>query len=284
MSKQTVLITGATSGIGRSAAMAMAKAGFRVLATGRRVSALESLQLEAGELSLETFLLDVTNPRSLERTVDEVDRLTDGYGVDILVNNAGFGQFGPIETISDADVRSQFDTNVFGLLAVTRAFLPQMRQRGSGRIINVSSLAGRIATPLMGVYNATKFAVEALTDALRTEVAHLGIHVVLIQPGVIRTEFNDVATDRLTEYRADLGPWDGPMTRFETMSRILGEKAPGPGCIDRAILKAARARRPGARYATPLKDRFLTWMGCRLPTRLLDWGQRMALGLKRPRS
>jgi len=281
MPKPVVFITGATSGIGRAAALTLAREGFRVFGTGRRVPALESLKGETGGLSLETFILDVTDEGSIGRAVIEVDRLTDGYGVDVLVNNAGYGQFGPVEKVSDADVRAQFETNVFGLLKVTRAFLPQMRERGSGRIINVSSLAGTVAFPFTGVYNASKFAVEAVSDAMRREMRHLGIHVVLIQPGFIRTEFSDVVGRHVEDYREDMGPWETGVERFETMFDKMARVAPGPDIIARAILKAAVARRPKARYSAPFKDRFLTWMGRALPTRLVDWGQRAALGLKR---
>lgn len=281
MAKPVVLITGATSGIGRSAALAMARAGYRVFGTGRRMGALEALAVEDRDLSLETFPLDITSERSIRRAVDEVDRLTDGYGLDILVNNAGYGQFGPIEKVTDVDVREQFETNVFGLLAVTRAFLPQMRERGAGRVINVSSLMGRITLPFMGVYHATKYAVEALSDALRRENTHLGIRVILIEPGMIRTEFTEVAATRLAGYRSDMAPWEEPMRQFDALASRMSRSAPGTEVIDRLILKAARSRWPKARYVAPAKDRFFTWLGRVMPTRLVDWGQRLVLGLRK---
>jgi short-subunit dehydrogenase len=142
--------------------------------------------------------LDVTSATSL--AVATLERRTKGYGIDVLVNNAGYGLVGPLETIDDADLRAQFDTNVFGLMAVTRAFLPAMRDRRAGRIINVSSVGGRMTFPLMGAYHASKYALEALSDALRLELLPMGVHVSLIEPGPIRTEFNDRAMEWAGKY------------------------------------------------------------------------------------
>src|SRR5262249_61673087 len=129
----------------------------------------------------------VTDAASIAAAVAEVDRLTDGHGVDVLVNNAGFAAVCPLSEMSDADLRAQFETNVFGLMAVTRAFLPKMRARGSGRIVNVSSSGGRGTFPLMGAYHAPKYAVEALSHALRPELRALGMQGSVIRPGPIRT-------------------------------------------------------------------------------------------------
>jgi short-subunit dehydrogenase len=192
MKKQTILITGATAGLGRGLAIALAKRGHHVIATGRRLDALESLKTEASG-QLDAFQLDVTNAESIENAKREVERLTNGYGVDVLVNNAGFGILAPFEMTTDAEMRSMFETNVFGLAAVTRAFIPQMRDRGEGRIVNVSSVGGRITLPFFGAYNATKYAVESISDALRVELHSFGIKVVLIEPGAVNTEFNSVA-------------------------------------------------------------------------------------------
>src|ERR1700733_9145953 len=171
MKSLIILITGATAGIGRHAALHLAHAGHRVIATGRRKDALAALAKEAKGTKLETMELDVTVASSIEAAKAEVDKRTDGYGLDVLVNNAGYGLMGPLEEISDADLRAQYDTNVFGLVAMTRAFLPQMRLRGSGRIVNVSSMGGRMTFPFMGAYNSTKYAIESMSDALRMELA-----------------------------------------------------------------------------------------------------------------
>jgi NADP-dependent 3-hydroxy acid dehydrogenase YdfG len=175
-----ILITGATGGIGRAAALHLARLGHRVFATGRRAEALEPLRKEADGLPLEVLPMDVDDADSVAAAAGEVLRRTDGYGVDVLVNNAGFARFGPVALVGDAELKAQFETNVFGLVRVTRAFLPAMRARGDGTIINISSMVGRISLILQGVYCATKHAVEALSDSLRREVAGLGVRVVVV--------------------------------------------------------------------------------------------------------
>ncbi|MCB0905450.1 MAG: SDR family NAD(P)-dependent oxidoreductase, partial [Actinobacteria bacterium] len=171
---QIVLLTGATAGIGRTTALYLAGQGHHVIATGRRVAQLEALRAEAVAKQLPGKLdvtpLDVTSLESIDRAVVEVNRLTAGYGVDVLINNAGFGLLGPMSEIGDAELRRQFDTNVFGLMAVTRAFLPAMQARRAGKLINVSSVGGRITLPYFGAYNGTKYAVESFSDALRYEL------------------------------------------------------------------------------------------------------------------
>ena len=154
-----VLITGATAGIGRMSALHLARLGHHVIASGRKVAELAKLKDEAAGLKLDTLVLDVTSAASIASAVEEVSRLTGGHGLDVLVNNAGFGILGPTSEIDDGEMRRQFETNVFGLMSVTRAFLPRMQQRRSGRIINISSVGGRVTLPYFGVYNATKYAV-----------------------------------------------------------------------------------------------------------------------------
>jgi NAD(P)-dependent dehydrogenase (short-subunit alcohol dehydrogenase family) len=185
---RSILITGATSGIGRDAAVRLVRGGHLVMAGGRRADALVSLA-RAGGGRLEPVVLDVTDPASVEAARELVERRTGGRGLDVLVNNAGFALPGPLEALAERDLRELFDTNVLGLLAVTRAFLPAMRERGQGRVVNVGSIMGRVAMPLLGAYNASKHAVAALTDALRMELAPFGITVVLVEPGAIRTGF-----------------------------------------------------------------------------------------------
>src|SRR5687768_1474346 len=150
---KTILITGATSGIGRDAALYLARRGYRVFATGRREDVLAQLRRDADGLPLETIVLDVTDATSIAAAKRTVDTKTNGRGIDVLVNNAGYGTAAPTEMLTDEDLRAMFETNVFGLMAVTRAFLPQMRDRGEGRIINVSSIGGRFTFPFFGGYN-----------------------------------------------------------------------------------------------------------------------------------
>ncbi len=271
-SSKTVLITGATAGIGRMTALHLAKLGHHVIASGRKVAELVKLREEAGTLLLDTVVLDVTSAESIAAAVATVDQLTAGKGVDVLVNNAGFGVLGPTSEIGDAEMRRQYDTNVFGLMAVTRAFLPRMRERRAGRIINVSSVGGRITLPFFGVYNSTKYAVESLSDALRYELRPFGIDVSLIEPGVIRTNFEATAVGNLGQF--DTTPYALAVAKYEQMSKTADRFASNPIVIAKAIARAVEARRPSARYVAPRSTHMILWMSSMLPTRVWDWAMR----------
>ncbi|MFH1011459.1 MAG: SDR family oxidoreductase, partial [bacterium] len=184
-----VLITGCSTGIGAATALLLAQRGKQVVATARRIETLEPLAQEARRLraTLLTTPLDVTDDASRQAAFRFAEEQLGG--VDILINNAGYGQMGPVEEVPVELARAQFETNVFGLHAMCQLVLPGMRARGYGKIVNISSIVGKISLPLGGVYSASKFAVEGLTDALRIEVAPFGIRVILILPGPIRTEF-----------------------------------------------------------------------------------------------
>jgi len=275
---QTVLITGATAGIGRETALYLARAGYHVIATGRRSAELDKLRAEKPAGSrLDTAMLDVTNPASIAAAVAEVDRLTSGRGVDALVNNAGYGLVGPLTEISDGDLRKQFDTNVFGLMAVTRAFVPRMRERGKGRIVNISSMGGKMTFPFMGAYNSTKYAVESLSDALRYELRAFGIDVTLIEPGVIRTNFEATAVANLNAFATTAyGP---AIAKYEEMSKQADRFAGEPIVVAKAITRAVEARRPAARYVAPRFNSFAFAMSALLPTRVWDWAMRKAARL-----
>jgi short-subunit dehydrogenase len=267
-----VLITGATAGIGRTTALHLAREGHHVIASGRKAAELMTLKGEAAGLRLDTLMLDVTSAASIAAAVTEVDKLTDGHGVDVLVNNAGFGILGPTSEINDVEMRRQYDTNVFGLMNVTRAFLPRMRDRRAGRIINVSSVGGRITLPFFGVYNSTKYAVESLSDALRYELRPFNIDVVLIEPGVIRTNFEATAVSDLERFSDT--PYAAAMGRYEQMSKMADKFASNPIVIAKAISRATRARRPWARYVAPRSTNFVIWFGAFAPTRVWDWAMR----------
>ncbi|MBX3272783.1 MAG: SDR family oxidoreductase [Sandaracinaceae bacterium] len=273
---QTILITGATSGIGRDAALYLASRGHRVIATGRSERALSELR-EAG---LTALRMDVTDAASIARAVRDVDALTDGDGLDVLINNAGYGLFGPLEVLSDEDVRAQFETNVFGLLAVTRAFLPRMRERGAGKILNVSSVGGRMTFPLGGAYNATKYAVESMSDALRVEVAQFGVSVVLIEPGYIKTNFTGTTVSLAKRYADERSPYANALALMDSAESGLERFAASPRAVSKAMERAIRARRPRARYVAPWINAFGPWFGYLLPTRLLDWVFARAAGLR----
>jgi NAD(P)-dependent dehydrogenase (short-subunit alcohol dehydrogenase family) len=252
-----VLITGATAGIGRETALHLSKLGHHVIATGRRPAELAKLANEATG-RLDTLLLDVTSLASITAAVASVDALTGGHGLDVLVNNAGFGVLGPTAVIDDAEMRRQYETNVFGLMNVTRAFLPRMLERR--------------AVPYFGVYNSTKYAVESLSDAMRYELRAFGIDVALIEPGVIRTNFEAPAVSNLGMF--DNTPYAKSVGKYEQMSKLADRLASNPIVIAKAIARAVGARRPAARYVAPFSTSFAILFAHLLPQRMWDWAMR----------
>jgi len=275
---RTILITGATSGIGRDAALRLVRAGHLVLAGGRRREMLAELARDSAG-RLEPVVLDVTDPASVEAARELVERRTGGRGLDVLVNNAGFALPGPLEALAEADLRELFDTNVFGLLAVTRAFLPAMRERGQGRVVNVGSIMGRVAMPLLGAYNASKHAVAAVTEALRMELAPFGVTVVLVEPGPIRSGFAARALAGLAPYRDPGSPYATALAGTDAAWARVYRFAPGPASAGRAVARAATTDRPAARYVVPAHNRLiLTALGA-LPTAAADATKRRIMGL-----
>jgi NAD(P)-dependent dehydrogenase (short-subunit alcohol dehydrogenase family) len=279
MATSTILITGATSGIGREAARRLVRAGHLVLAGGRRREVLAELAQEAGGGRLEPVVLDVTDPASVAAARELVERRTGGRGLDVLVNNAGFALPGPLEALDERDLRELFDTNVFGLLAVTRAFLPAMRERGQGRVVNVGSIMGRVAMPLLGAYNASKHAVAALTDALRMELAPFGITVVLVEPGAVRTGFAARALAGLAPYRDPGSPYAAALAGTDAAWARVYRFAPGPAPAGRAVARAATVDHPRARYVVPARNRLVVAALTTLPTTAADATKRRIMGL-----
>jgi NAD(P)-dependent dehydrogenase (short-subunit alcohol dehydrogenase family) len=244
-----VLITGCSSGIGHATALHLVRHGHTVVATARRPETLADL----AAAGCTTLALDVTDEASMRAAVDAVQARHGGVGA--LINNAGYSQSGAVETVPMEAVRRQFETNVFGLVRMCQLVLPGMRARAAGRIVNVSSMGGTLTFPGGGIYHATKYAVEALSDALRFEVSGFGVHVVVIQPGIIRTGFADAATDALGDAE---GEPDGPYATFNAAvarsTREVYEKGAaarlggGPETVARTIEKALTAESPSARY------------------------------------
>jgi NADP-dependent 3-hydroxy acid dehydrogenase YdfG len=271
----SVLVTGASSGIGRATAVEFARRGHHVFAAARREEVLAGLA--ASTANLQAVSLDVTDEGSVRRAWAKIQAGTGGAGVDVLVNNAGFALSGPIEILAGADVQRQFATNVFGLLTMTRTVLPAMRARRSGRIINISSLVGRTTFPGMGVYGATKYAVEALSDALRQEVAGFGIQVVIIEPGFVATSLGESADAHggtSQEIPGEYASMVAAGTRY--MTRQIA-KGIAPEQVAAAIADAAEHRRPRLRYVVPATARPLIALLTSLPGRLADRAKQRAL-------
>lgn len=246
---RAVLITGCSTGIGRATALRLARSGWTVYATARRPESIADL----ADAGCRTLALDVTDEQSMRAAVDAVEQAEGAVGV--LINNAGYSQSGAIETVPLESVRRQFETNVFGVVRLTQLVLPKMRAQRWGKIVNVGSMGGRLSFPGGGHYHATKHALEALSDALRFELRGFGIDVILLEPGLITTEFGQAATasmadvatpghdeDPYARFNATVGAvtkgaYDGPM-------RVLGA---GPDRVAKVIERAIRRRRAPAR-------------------------------------
>ena len=240
-----VLVTGCSSGIGKATAEALVASGHTVYATARRPETLAGLE----SLGARTLALDVTSEESMASAVKLVE--TEHGRIGALVNNAGYGEYGTIEETDLDKVRTMFETNVFGLARLTQLVLPAMREARSGRVVNVGSMGGRFTFPVGGYYHATKYAVEAITDALRNEVHGFGIGVSLVEPGLIRTGFEQTAhTSDAAATHGD-SPYAG--LRAASASNTTGGYgnpmvATGPETVARVIVRAVESRHPKSRY------------------------------------
>jgi NAD(P)-dependent dehydrogenase (short-subunit alcohol dehydrogenase family) len=271
---KAVLITGCSSGIGRASALQLVRSGWKVYASARREAAIADLK-DAG---CETLALDVTDEQSMRAAVGAVEHADGAVGV--LINNAGYSQSGAIETVPLEAVRRQFETNVFGLVRLTQLVLPKMRAQRWGKIVNVGSMGGRLVFPGGGLYHATKYALEAISDSLRFEVRGFGIDVTLLEPGLITTEFGEAATasmigiesssdDPYAEFNATVGAitkgaYDGPMRR-------LGA---GPERVAKVIERTISRRRPPARIKITPSAKMMIATRRLLPDRAWDAAMR----------
>lgn len=239
---------------------------------------MTALRDEAGE-SLQPVELDVNDAQSIARAATSIFEATGGYGVDAVVNNAGIAIAGALPDVSDEELRMQFETNVFGLMAVTRAFLPKMMERRSGRIVNLSSSGGQMSLPLVGAYHATKFAVEALSDALRWELHPFNVRVSVIAPGPIRTEFGDKllsSAERVPAGSAYLAIFQ----RADRVKAFAERRMQDPRVVTRDIVHALSARRPRARYVEPRLLAVLIKLYQLSPTWLTDFVITRVTGLR----
>jgi NAD(P)-dependent dehydrogenase (short-subunit alcohol dehydrogenase family) len=268
-----VVVTGTSTGIGRATANLLDREGFRVFAGVRRPADGESLQSETSP-HLTPILLDVTDATSIESAAKQVDAAVGEAGVAGLVNNAGIGFGGPLEFADLDEMRRGFDVNVFGPVAVTRAFLPLLRRAG-GRAVNVSSGAGKVSTPLIGPYCASKFALEALSDALRVELRRFGIRVAVVEPGFIDTPMQDKGRSNVDRQLRELPQEALDLYRpaLENLKRNFerfGTNATPPEKVAKAILDALTARRPRTRYTVGTDAKLLVPFSRLLPDRAKD--------------
>ena len=241
MAGRTVLVTGASSGIGKDTAIRLLNEGYAVYAAARRIEQMRDLEA-LGAVALK---MDVTSEEDLVACVERID--AERGGVDILVNNAGFGLFGAMEETPLDDARYQFEVNLFGVARLTQLVLPHMREKGAGKIVNVSSVAGKMHTPLGSWYHASKHALEGWSDCLRWELKRFGIDVIIIEPGLIRTEFGSIANASLTAHSPD-SAYAGIANRMEARMKRAGPNGSPPAVIADTIFKAIKARRPRTRY------------------------------------
>ncbi|SFC42877.1 NADP-dependent 3-hydroxy acid dehydrogenase YdfG [Halobiforma haloterrestris] len=266
--KQSVLITGCSSGIGRATAEAFLESNWQVFATARNPADIEDLE-DAGCTTLE---LDVTDPDQVARAVERTVEI--GGAIDCVVNNAGYAQMGPLEDVPTADLHRQFDVNVYGPHRLVRAALPHMRAQGAGRIINVSSVAGRISLPGSGAYSGSKFALEAMSDSLRAEVEEFGVDVVVVEPGPVETNFTNRVDEELPE--SERTPAYETLYELYDEMQLIGGGTGGPFAsepedVAEAILTASTTPDPPARYPVGPLAQYGVYAQY-LPDRLRDAG------------
>lgn len=270
---KVALVTGASSGIGQATALKLKQLGYTVYGAARRVDRMHNLEM-AG---INVLALDVTDETSMQTGIAQI--ITMSGRIDVLVNNAGYGSYGAVEDVPMSEARAQFEVNVFGAVRLMQLALPYMRARRSGTIVNITSMGGKIHTPLGAWYHGTKFALEAISDCLRLELKPFGIDVVIIEPGGIKTEWAGIAADKLRATSSG--------GAYATQAKAVGASMIGeantkrlspPQLIADTIAKALTARRPRTRYAVGFGAKPLIFMRSLLSDRAFDGLMRMALG------
>ena len=241
--KQTILITGASSGLGKDFALQLIKEGHTVYGAARRVEKMEDI-VQAGGHAIE---MDITNKDQVKRAVDQI--ITEQGQINVLVNNAGYAVYGAVETVSIEDAKSQFDVNIFGLANITKEVLPYMRNNKSGKIINISSMGGKVYTPMGAWYHATKHALEGWSDCLRLELKPFNIDVVVIQPGGINTEFGDVLYQPMVDRSKGTAYEEMALSLANATKEMYGKRTLSPpSVITNLISKVIRSNKPKTRY------------------------------------
>ena len=241
--KKVILITGASSGIGKDTALSLIKEGHIVYGAARRLEMMQDI-IQAGGHAIK---MDILKDRNIDDVVNQI--INEQNRIDILINNAGYGLWGAVETISIDEAKRQFDVNIFGLAYLTKKIIPFMREQKSGKIINMSSMGGKVYTPFGAWYHATKYALEGWSDCLRIELKSFGIDVILIEPGVIKTEFQDVMMD-LTVERSIGTPYEKKLKALEKATQEMYARGIGspPSTITKLIIKAINSHNPKRRY------------------------------------
>jgi NAD(P)-dependent dehydrogenase (short-subunit alcohol dehydrogenase family) len=280
----TILVTGGSDGLGRAAAVLLASSGYRVFAGGRDQGKLAKLRQWGVEqnLALETVQLDVQSGNSIDRAISEIE--SRAGRIDVLINNAGIAVVAALEEVSMEDLQRQFDTNVFGAVRVTQRVLPGMRRRMRGRIINMSSVMGKVTHPLWGPYCASKHALEAISDALRLELYQFGIDVVVIEPGYIPTNIKQTTAELSSRYEGAAGgsPYASLYQRLLTSWLQSDETAATtPEDCASIILRAIEASRPKTRYPVTRTAKVWTLAKRVLPDRVMDRRFRKSFGIAR---
>jgi NAD(P)-dependent dehydrogenase (short-subunit alcohol dehydrogenase family) len=276
MSGKVILVTGASSGIGEATALKLRQMGHTVYGAARRIERMQHL----ADSGIRVLAMDVTQDASMQAAIDAI--LAREGCLDVLVNNAGYGSYGALEDVPLAEARAQFEVNVFGAVRLIQLALPQMRAQQSGRIINITSMGGKIHTPLGGWYHGTKFALEAISDCLRMELVPFGIDVVVVEPGGIRTEWADIAAEQLrkTSGHGPYGPQAQIMAQSMTGEASVRRQSP-PEVIAETIARAVAARHPKTRYAAGFGARPMIFLRRILSDRAFDGFMRRATGLSK---
>jgi len=241
MNNKVVLITGASSGMGKVTAQILVENGYTVYAAARRIEKMNDLKQTGAKI----LQMDITDENSMQIGVDKI--IQNEGRIDILINNAGFGLMGSVEDVSMKDAKYQMEVNVFGLARLTQLVLPFMRKQQSGKIVNITSTSGKMASPLSGWYSASKFAVEALSDSLRTEVKSFGIDVIIIEPGGVKSEWGDIALKSLHDVSSGKAYAKMAEKIIEFAKKSVPKNAE-PEVIAKLILKAISAQNPKTRY------------------------------------
>jgi short-subunit dehydrogenase len=272
---QVVIITGASAGIGEETARRLVRGGAKVVITARRQDRLDALAcaLDATGTSVLAVAGDITSDADRRKLVAAA--LAKFGRIDGLVNNAGYGTRGPVEIVPVDLIRKNYETNIFSLIALTQLVVPAMRERGSGCIVNIGSVAGKIARPLSSIYDSTKHALEALTDGLRGELKPFGVRVTLIRPGFIMTEFIEAANTASADVIAHAGPYAPYYKGYSAGTKSMRRIAGAPDDIARLVEQALTSDNPAARYNGPFHAKILLLLKWILPDAAIAWITRL---------